>query len=188
MLWAGRLSRASAELFFLAGAALMLYLRRTCTQRINHSCQPNCRIDFDSVSRVLYIRAVVPIAEGDEIFIPYVDMRQLTRERRTMLGHVFNFRCTCPTCSLPVAKLAESDANRKRLREFEEVHARWKAGKTSGRMVMIEGIELLRKGGIFDQEGLFGNPSRMNYWCLLFDVAAAHSSYVDVPDIRPVAD
>lgn len=53
---------------------------------------------------------------------------------------------------------------------------RWKAGKTSGKAVLMEGVEIFRKGGVFDQEGLLGGQPRSYYWHLLFVVAAAHAA------------
>lgn len=126
----------------------------------------------------MFIRAVAPISPGEEIAIPYIWPLKPSVLRRLMLEPGYNFTCKCPTCTLPARKLAESDSNRKRIFDFREVHERWKAGKASGKIVIMEGIELLRKGGIFDQEGLYGGHPRMEYWTLLFEVAAGHSSSV----------
>lgn len=77
---------------------------------------------------------------------------------------------------MPKDQLAESDDNRIRCKQFDEVVERWRRGKTSARAVIMEGIALLGLDGVFDQEGLGAMDVRHLYWKDLFIVAASHAA------------
>jgi SET domain len=63
----------------------------------SHSCDPNA-FYVNSGTRLWY-RAVRPIAAGEEITIPYIDLLQPRWKRRRELVQQKAFWCECPRCS-----------------------------------------------------------------------------------------
>lgn len=66
---------------------------------INHSCAYNAVAGFDGDE--LFVRAVRPIRQGDQIFISYVDTTNPTQLRRQELRERYFFDCACSKCSSP---------------------------------------------------------------------------------------
>jgi hypothetical protein len=70
---------------------------------INHSCLPNC-IFTDMKHRgqfpALSIKALRNISKGEEVTTSYIDILQITEERRIKLLKTKNFWCNCERCSL----------------------------------------------------------------------------------------
>ena len=64
---------------------------------LNHSCEPNCA--FGGVAGGCQtIRAIKPIAEGDELCFGYIDLYQDVARRRDELEETKHFLCECPRC------------------------------------------------------------------------------------------
>jgi hypothetical protein len=71
--------------------------------RINHSCAPNCHHSSDAHG-CLVVDTVRDIRKGEEVTIPYVDLR-LPREKRRAKLRELGFDCNCARChddSLPL--------------------------------------------------------------------------------------
>eukprot|EP00038_Savillea_parva_P026117 m.51506 g.51506 ORF g.51506 m.51506 type:complete len:671 (-) comp7315_c0_seq1:36-2048(-) len=66
----------------------------------NHSCNPNTIVHFEK-GRV-QLRALVPMATGQELFISYTELYRPTVLRRNDLHAKKNFMCTCSRCQLDV--------------------------------------------------------------------------------------
>jgi hypothetical protein len=67
--------------------------------RINHSCRPNVRHDWDPrFGGALRLRAARNIAVGDEITIAYNAQALPREERRAVLERDFGFLCECELC------------------------------------------------------------------------------------------
>lgn len=67
--------------------------------RINHSCYPNARWNWDSTSRVQRLHAVRDIAQGEEITISYgfgPSMSYATRQ--SLIKARYGFDCKCELC------------------------------------------------------------------------------------------
>lgn len=64
--------------------------------RANHSCRPNAAITFDGKRATL--RALSPIAKGEQIFISYIDETQRQEVRREALAKTWFFQCLCSRC------------------------------------------------------------------------------------------
>lgn len=62
----------------------------------NHSCDPNTIVVFNQPG--LIIRALRPIAKGEEIFIKYVDVTNPQSVRQADLKDSYYFDCTCSKC------------------------------------------------------------------------------------------
>uniref|UniRef100_A0A0A9WCY4 SET and MYND domain-containing protein 5 n=2 Tax=Lygus hesperus TaxID=30085 RepID=A0A0A9WCY4_LYGHE len=80
-----------------------LYKLQRC---VNHSCEPNARINFPRSDHTLVLEATRPIAPGDEICISYLDECMLERSRHTRnktLKEFYLFECKCDKC------IAQSD-------------------------------------------------------------------------------
>jgi hypothetical protein len=107
--------------------------------RLNHSCVPNAqqtyvlhRVDDNTEHGALgyeVLYATRDIAEGEELFDCYIELRQPTADRRKDLMEHYRFLCTCPACgpaedtamsveALRVRK--EDDSRRKRALKLEE--------------------------------------------------------------------
>eukprot|EP00931_Biecheleriopsis_adriatica_P102995 TRINITY_DN77890_c0_g1_i1.p1 TRINITY_DN77890_c0_g1~~TRINITY_DN77890_c0_g1_i1.p1 ORF type:complete len:373 (-),score=52.85 TRINITY_DN77890_c0_g1_i1:108-1226(-) len=84
------------------------------TSRFNHSCCPNCESTFYDGADEKQIYASRAIQEGEELCIPYIDVR-VTRQERQDLLDMWGFRCSCEACSSPDA---ESDMRRARMRQL----------------------------------------------------------------------
>ncbi|KAJ6483632.1 hypothetical protein C8R47DRAFT_1017770 [Mycena vitilis] len=91
--------------------------------RLNHSCQPNVvqRWDWDSLT--LSVRAVSHIRTGEELLRSYIDPTHLAprAERLKRLANLYEFECTCPSCSLPPEESVQSDANRRQINDELEM-------------------------------------------------------------------
>jgi hypothetical protein len=66
--------------------------------RLNHSCEPNTRQEFDieTLEEVLY--ASEDIAAGDQLFDSYTDLDASVKTRRKELRKYYRFDCDCPRC------------------------------------------------------------------------------------------
>ncbi|POS74485.1 hypothetical protein DHEL01_v207119 [Diaporthe helianthi] len=62
---------------------------------VNHSCVPNANVSF--VKRKAFLKAEVPIREGSEINISYIDFTKPKLFRQLGLA-LYHFECTCPRC------------------------------------------------------------------------------------------
>ncbi|RAH47039.1 S-adenosylmethionine-dependent methyltransferase [Aspergillus brunneoviolaceus CBS 621.78] len=66
---------------------------------MNHSCDYNAVVGFDGDE--LYVKAIRPIAQGDQIFISYVDTTNPRPLRQKELRERYYFRCRCTRCEQP---------------------------------------------------------------------------------------
>jgi len=74
------------------------------TSRTNHSCLPNALRGPGSSPGMVEIRALRPVAAGEEISISYVDEEILTKPtgvRHERLRNRWQFRCGCVRCAAP---------------------------------------------------------------------------------------
>jgi hypothetical protein len=93
--------------------------------RFNHSCVPNCHIDWNSDTGEQTVQAVRPIASGDELTVSYIDAGLDHAHRASMLSSKFGFTCTCGLCSHPVgAARVASDTRQRRIAQLEGLIAR----------------------------------------------------------------
>ena len=95
---------------------------------INHSCAPNCIVNFDD-ERNLKVVALMKIEKGEEIVINYLDSLKVMRdslnrtrgqillrfERQKMLKKEWNFICKCIVCSLSGQELERNESLKKNL-------------------------------------------------------------------------
>ncbi|KAL8719657.1 MAG: hypothetical protein Q9225_003354 [Loekoesia sp. 1 TL-2023] len=88
---------------------------------INHSCQANVHGSWNAEARVATVHAVRAIKAGEEITMNYVSgMTHAVREEK--LKRLFGISCSCGLCSLPLAAIEKSDAQRSAIqRLFDEV-------------------------------------------------------------------
>ncbi|PYH47591.1 S-adenosylmethionine-dependent methyltransferase [Aspergillus saccharolyticus JOP 1030-1] len=63
---------------------------------MNHSCDYNAVVGFDGDE--LFVKAIRPIAEGEQIFISYVDTTNPRWLRQKELQERYYFRCRCTKC------------------------------------------------------------------------------------------
>eukprot|EP00741_Cyanophora_paradoxa_P014922 tig00020830_g14396.t1 len=63
---------------------------------LNHSCAPN--VCYTTESGELVVRAVVPVAKGEELCLSYTDMYQVAAVRQEHLQNTYYFKCECPRC------------------------------------------------------------------------------------------
>ncbi|KDR71841.1 hypothetical protein GALMADRAFT_213677 [Galerina marginata CBS 339.88] len=68
------------------------------TSRINHSCSPNAKWEWDLNTYSLVVTAVRPIDAGEEITIAYVPPLLPYHVRRDNLHAMYGFNCVCLTC------------------------------------------------------------------------------------------
>ncbi|KAB8292132.1 hypothetical protein EYC80_007875 [Monilinia laxa] len=66
--------------------------------RANHHCNPNAAITFDGKRATL--RALSPIAKGEQVFISYIDETQRREARQAALAKTWFFNCHCDRCNV----------------------------------------------------------------------------------------
>ncbi|KZV66042.1 SET domain-containing protein [Peniophora sp. CONT] len=106
--------------------------------RINHSCTPNTYWRWDTRTYAVHLYAARPIAEGEQLSIPYVPLLAPQAKRADQLLDRYIFRCTCPSCTGSRAVRAASDARRASLKTFVDTahtHAEGALNATSSKTV-----------------------------------------------------
>lgn len=76
-----------------------LYLQQS---KINHSCAPNCEVQFPESNHRLHVTAQQSIKVGEEICISYLDECALSRSRHSrqkILRENYLFVCQCEKCN-----------------------------------------------------------------------------------------
>eukprot|EP00049_Salpingoeca_infusionum_P005855 m.97893 g.97893 ORF g.97893 m.97893 type:complete len:582 (+) comp13113_c1_seq2:2686-4431(+) len=73
---------------------------------VNHSCSPNCAV-VSTPGGTVTVRALRPIAAGDEVTVSYVDLLQPRAQRRAELMQTKEFTCHCLRCDVPDAFAGE---------------------------------------------------------------------------------
>lgn len=63
----------------------------------NHSCDPNCHQIFEGPN--IRLRALRPIAPGEELTIGYIDISNTRKLRQEALLEGYGFECACSRCS-----------------------------------------------------------------------------------------
>ncbi len=66
---------------------------------------------------VYELRALLPIKEGEQIFVSYLDNLQLRSARRAHLRSAYGFICNCPACAIPPSDISFRDNLRELLAE-----------------------------------------------------------------------
>lgn len=64
---------------------------------LNHSCCGNCVMQYGP-GNMQIVRAIRPIAAGDELCHSYLDQAAITADRQEVLMRDYNFRCDCERC------------------------------------------------------------------------------------------
>jgi SET and MYND domain-containing protein len=64
---------------------------------LNHSCDPNAVVGFDQGR--IFVKALRPIKEGEQIFISYIDSTNPFAVRQKSLLDRYFFNCTCSKCA-----------------------------------------------------------------------------------------
>ncbi|QSZ32902.1 hypothetical protein DSL72_002483 [Monilinia vaccinii-corymbosi] len=73
--------------------------------RANHRCHPNSSITFDGKRATL--RALSPIAKGEQVFLSYIDETQRREVRQAALAETWFFNCNCDRCSFSSSVYSE---------------------------------------------------------------------------------
>ena len=68
----------------------------TMAAYMNHSCKYNAVVGFDGTE--MFVKAIRPIARGEEILISYIDATNPFRQRQNELFERYFFKCDCPKC------------------------------------------------------------------------------------------
>ncbi|KAI9004724.1 hypothetical protein BC832DRAFT_521224, partial [Gaertneriomyces semiglobifer] len=63
----------------------------------NHSCDPNCECVQNA--RVMTVRTIRPVEEGEPLTISYIDSNMPLQARRTRLQADYYFLCQCQRCT-----------------------------------------------------------------------------------------
>lgn len=118
--------------------------------RINHSCLPNVVQYWNELLDKEEIRAVRPIAKGEEITTSYHEFGP-SKQRKEMLKAQFRFDCSCVLCSLPLDELKASDERLNRAQELEDVIGSSKICYYEPERVFKSCREVLK---IYEEEGI----------------------------------
>ncbi|CAJ1422838.1 unnamed protein product [Effrenium voratum] len=80
---------------------------------VEHSCRPNCRVEWDAERRLLRLVALRALDRGQRVTRSYLDMGLLLSPRNVRqqsLQQGWGFHCCCPRCATPGAD-ASSDVD-----------------------------------------------------------------------------
>merc|ERR1712110_565827 len=69
----------------------------TTVARINHSCEPNAKIDFLANAARLTAVSIAPLVPGQELSISYIRQEADVRSRKQQLLE-YGFVCGCARC------------------------------------------------------------------------------------------
>ncbi|KAF8259770.1 hypothetical protein EI94DRAFT_1614369, partial [Lactarius quietus] len=143
--------------------------------RFNHSCTPNARFSFNSSTEEAQIYALGPIPRGDEIFIVYINGRNLygapRESRQDELRKVYHFTCTCSVCSLSKAESKKSDARRIKINEVWEIILKF--NPLQGTQVLNDVVEVIH---LLKEEGCLEASDDFTIYAGLF--CALHSDWI----------
>ncbi|KAJ2606665.1 mitochondrial import receptor subunit tom20 [Coemansia sp. RSA 1804] len=82
---------------------ISLYL---ISSHITHSCDPNAQIVFPDNTSKAAIKALKPIAKGDELRVSFVDTSLDVETRQKLLKNTYRFTCECDKCKSDLAAVA----------------------------------------------------------------------------------
>ena len=68
--------------------------------RLNHSCAPNTRQEYDKETLYMRLFATRDIQPGDQLFDSYIDIEEPVATRRKELLDIYRFHCDCRKCEL----------------------------------------------------------------------------------------
>ncbi|WAR60521.1 hypothetical protein PtB15_9B460 [Puccinia triticina] len=91
--------------------------------RLNHACRPNMLYRMDAHAQLLHLKAIKPIAKGEELTISYRSLELNSQVRRESLMESYGFGCTCPHCQMSAGLRAHSDQRVSRISELRQKNA-----------------------------------------------------------------
>eukprot|EP00092_Neocalanus_flemingeri_P035882 GFUD01039067.1.p1 GENE.GFUD01039067.1~~GFUD01039067.1.p1 ORF type:complete len:320 (-),score=103.20 GFUD01039067.1:73-1032(-) len=98
--------------------------------KTNHSCAPNCVVNFSTKDREMKLVASRNIEKGEEIVINYLDpyrgKKHLLRfDRMRALKNLWHFTCICEICNLTGQKLARNETIKMNIHNLESKQAQF---------------------------------------------------------------
>lgn len=130
--------------------------------RANHDCMPNTMFHFSQKTFSGLFHAMRDIAEAEEITVAYIDEHAPRAQRQEHLQERYGFSCTCSTCSLPHAKVKNSDARREAIKDIlQEFIACSETDPTPPRYTLAELQQVMDWA---KQEGLTARHVRLKYY------------------------
>ncbi|KAL6244653.1 hypothetical protein RBB50_008181 [Rhinocladiella similis] len=115
--------------------------------RMNHDCAPNAHYHIDNRTLTQRVRAVRPVAAGEELSIAYTSPLDAWAERQSYLARSFGFRCACARCRRGPGP--DSAA----LSEMASLHASLGDWSASSGASVAQAERLI---GLYESEGLHG--------------------------------
>ncbi|KAF7330995.1 SET-domain-containing protein [Mycena venus] len=106
--------------------------------RINHSCTPNVDLTWDPSSFSVSIHSSSRISKGEELLRSYGDFLLPRSNRMEWMSNVYDFKCTCPSCSLPDKESHKSDVIRRFLMKDLSKIIRTVSSDEGGEMVDLD--------------------------------------------------
>ncbi|XP_018566236.1 histone-lysine N-methyltransferase SMYD3 [Anoplophora glabripennis] len=68
---------------------------------VDHSCKPNAVVTFEGTTLTMRALETLPVLDWSKIFISYIDVIALKKERQNELEANYYFLCQCPGCVGP---------------------------------------------------------------------------------------
>ena len=78
------------------------------------------RFSFEMDGFIGTLESMIPIAKGEEITVPYINILLSRDERQHYLRRVYGFNCQCEACALPEEQGTVSDENRAYISAMKE--------------------------------------------------------------------
>ncbi|KAJ1806214.1 hypothetical protein LPJ56_005169, partial [Coemansia sp. RSA 2599] len=86
---------------------LSLYL---ISSHLTHDCDPNVEVTFPENTDKAAVRALKPIAKGDELHVSFVGTGLGRETRQKKLSGQYRIACSCDKCKAESAAVADTDA------------------------------------------------------------------------------
>jgi len=136
--------------------------------RFNSSCTPNVHNWWNEEAGVLVMRALKPIAQGEELCICYCNEWRPRSIRQKAFKAKFGFTCTCANCSLDGESLINSDHRRTQLGFLYDEIEKCASDPVLGVKKVKLALNLLR------EEGLVHGEHQLAYDAFQFCAACAN--------------
>ncbi|PLW04562.1 hypothetical protein PCASD_26065, partial [Puccinia coronata f. sp. avenae] len=83
--------------------------------RLNHACRPNVIYSMEPLAQLLHLKAIKPIAKGEELTISYLE----SKIRHESLEEFYGFDCRCSHCQMRGELRDQSDRRVSRIAELQ---------------------------------------------------------------------
>mmetsp|Transcript_94038 Transcript_94038/g.303771 ORF Transcript_94038/g.303771 Transcript_94038/m.303771 type:complete len:335 (-) Transcript_94038:87-1091(-) len=144
--------------------------------QFNHSCNPNCEQSWDEDAQLERVHTSTFVRAGEELFLPYIDVRAPIVERARRLQRAYGFRCLCADCN---TSDTEGDRRRVYMRQLErqvDGELEFIGDREDAQRAIEKVLDLLE---LYDEEGLYSKSIRERACFSAFQLAVRSGDLED---------